>query len=52
MSGDGSFVSNRRFVLLVEGERGEWCVSISKRGGYLWHEHLRGLHLLKMVKSL
>ena len=52
MSRDGDFVSNRRVVLLIEGERGEWFASISKLAGYLWDEHLHGLHLLKMVKSL
>lgn len=52
MSWDGDFVSNRRVVLLIEGERGEWFASISKLAGYLWDEQLHGLHLLKMVKSL
>lgn len=52
MSWDGDFVSNRRVVLLIEGERGEWFASISKLAGYLWDENLHGLHSLKMVKSL
>lgn len=52
MSWDGDFVSDRRVVLLIEGERGEWFASISKLAGYLWDEQLHGLHLLKMVKSL
>ncbi|MDU9408953.1 hypothetical protein RTH74_15220 [Pseudomonas sp. zfem001] len=52
MSWDGDFVSNRRVVLLVDGERGEWWTSVSKLAGYLWDGNLHGLHLLKMVKSL
>lgn len=52
MSWDGDFVSNRRVVLLVDGERGEWFASVSKLAGYLWDENLHGLHLLKMVKRL
>jgi len=52
MSWDGDFVSNRRVVLLVEGERGEWLSSVSKLAGYLWDEDLHGLHLLKRVKCL
>lgn len=52
MSWDGDFVSNRRVMLLIEGERGEWFASISKLAGYLWDEQLHGLHVLKMVKSL
>jgi len=52
MSWDGDFVSNRRIVLLIEGERGEWFASISKLAGYLWDKQLHGLHLLNMVKSL
>ncbi|WP_161866914.1 hypothetical protein [Pseudomonas yangonensis] len=52
MSWDGDFVSNRRVVLLIEGQRGEWLASISKLAGYLWDEHLHGLHPLKVVKNL
>lgn len=52
MSFDGDFVSNRRVVLLVDGERTEWFVSVSKLAGFLWDEDLHGLHLLKRVKSL
>lgn len=52
MSFDGDFVGNRRLVLLVNGERSEWFVSVSKLAGYLWDEHLHGLHLLKRVESL
>lgn len=52
MSWDGDFVSNRKVVLLIEGERGEWFASISKLAGYLWDEQLHGLHVLKLVKSL
>jgi len=52
MSFDGDFVSNRRLVLLVGGERSEWFVSVSKLGGYMWDEDLHGLHLLKRVESL
>lgn len=52
MSWYGDFVSNRRIVLLIEGERGEWFASISKLAGYLWDKQLHGLHLLNMVKSL
>lgn len=49
MSFDGDFVSNRRIVLLIDGERREWFVSISKLGGYLWDEELHGFHALKDV---
>lgn len=52
MSWDGDFVSNRRVVLLVDDERGEWFASISKLAGFLWDENLHGLHLLKKVKRL
>lgn len=52
MSFDGDFVSNRRLVLLVGGERSEWFVSVSKLAGYLWDEDLHGLHSLKRVESL
>lgn len=51
MSFDGDFVSNRRIVLLVDGQRGEWFTSISKLAGFLWDEDLHGLHLLKIVNS-
>ena len=49
MSFDGDFVSNRRIVLNIDGERREWFVSISKLGGYLWDEELHGFHALKDV---
>ncbi|WP_256586077.1 hypothetical protein [Pseudomonas sp. Choline-3u-10] len=49
MSLDGDFVSNRRIVLHIDGERREWFVSISKLGGYLWDEELHGFHALKDV---
>lgn len=52
MSWDGDFVSNRRVVLLVDDERGEWFAGISKLAGFLWDENLHGLHLLKKVKRL
>lgn len=51
MSFDGDFVSNRRIVLLVDGQRGEWLTCISKLAGFLWDEDLHGLHLLKIVNS-
>ena len=51
MSFDGDFVSNRRIVLLIDGQRGEWLTSISKLAGYLWDEDLHGLHLLKIVNK-
>lgn len=47
MSFDGDFVSNRRVILLIDGERSEWLTSISKLGGYLWDEARRGLHRLE-----
>jgi len=49
MSFDGDFVSNRRVILLVDGQRGEWLTSISKLAGFLWDEDLHGLHVLKIV---
>ena len=51
MSFDGDFVSNRRVILLVDGQRGEWFTCISKLAGFLWDEDLHGLHLLKIVNS-
>ncbi|MFK4026173.1 hypothetical protein [Stutzerimonas balearica] len=51
MSFDGDFVSNRRVILLVDGQRGEWLTSISKLAGFLWDEDLHGLHLLKIANS-
>lgn len=52
MSYDGDFISNRRVVILIDGERAEWFVSVSKLAGYLWDEDLHGLHKLQRVKSL
>jgi len=52
MSFDGDFVSNRRIILMIDGERSEWVTSITKLGGYLWDEELHGLHALKKVKEL
>ncbi|HGP2851154.1 TPA: hypothetical protein ACLGZ6_005891, partial [Pseudomonas aeruginosa] len=49
---DGDFVSVRRVILVVNGERGEYFVSISKLAGYLTCEHLHGLHELKSVQSV
>ncbi len=49
MSFDGDFVSNRRIVLNIDGERREWFASISKLGGYLWDKDLHGFHALKDV---
>jgi len=49
MSFDGDFVSNRRIVLTIDGERREWFVSVSKLGGYLWDKELHGFHSLKDV---
>jgi hypothetical protein len=49
---DGDFVSNRRVILLINGERSEWFTSISKLCGYLWDEALHGLHRLEKVKEL
>ena len=52
MSFDDDFVSNRRIILMIDGERSEWVTSITKLGGYLWDEELHGLHALKKVKEL
>jgi len=52
MSFDGDFVSNRRVILMIDGERSEWLTSISKLGGFLWDENLHGLHALKKMKEL
>ena len=52
MSFDGDFVSSRRVVLLIDGVRSEWFVSISKLAGYLWDEQLHGLHRLEKVGEL
>ncbi len=49
MSFDGDFVSNRRIVLHIDGERREWFASISKLGGYLWDKELHGFHALMDV---
>jgi len=49
MTFDGDFVSNRRIVLHIDGERREWFASISKLGGYLWDAELHGFHALKDV---
>jgi len=49
---DGDFVSVRRVILVVNGERGEYFVSISKLAGYLTCQHLNGLHELKSVQSV
>lgn len=51
MSFDGDFVSNRRIMLLHEGERAEWVVSVSKLAGFLWDEELHGFHQLKRVQA-
>ena len=52
MSFDDDFVSNRRIILMIDGERSEWVTSRTKLGGYLWDEELHGLHALKKVKEL
>jgi len=49
---DGDFISARRVILVVNGERSEYFVSISKLAGYLTCEHLHGLHELKSVQSV
>lgn len=51
MSYDGDFISNRRVVLIIEGERAEWFVSVSKLAGFLWDEDLHGFHELKRTQS-
>jgi|GEM_PF-416395 len=47
MSFDGDFISVRRVVLIVEGERDEYFVSISKLAGFLTCQHLHGFNQLK-----
>lgn len=51
MSYDGDFISNRRIVLIIEGERAEWFVSVSKLAGFLCDEDLHGFHELKRTQS-
>ncbi|WP_257229323.1 hypothetical protein [Pseudomonas sp. BMW13] len=51
MSYDGDFVSNRRVVLIIEGKRAEWFVSVSKLAGFLWDEDLHGFHELKRTQG-
>ncbi|WP_240008806.1 hypothetical protein [Aquipseudomonas campi] len=51
MSYDGDFVSIRRVVLIIEGERAEWFVSVSKLAGFLWDEDLHGFHELKRIQD-
>lgn len=51
MSYDGDFVSIRRVVLIIEGERAEWFVSVPKLAGFLWDEDLHGFHELKRTQS-
>lgn len=48
---DGDFVSNRKVVLLMDGQRQEGACYISKLAGYLWDEHLHGFHRLEMDNS-
>lgn len=51
MSYDGDFLSNRRVVLIIEGEDAEWFVSVSKLAGFLWDEDLHGFHELKRIQD-
>lgn len=47
---DGDFINVRRVILIVDGERAEYFVSISKLAGYLTCENLHGFHALKRVQ--
>lgn len=47
---DGDFINVRRVILIVDGERAEYFVSISKLAGYLTCEHLHGFHALTRVQ--
>lgn len=49
---DGDFINVRRVILIVDGAREEYFVSISKLAGYLTCEHMHGFHQLKSVKSV
>ncbi|MDG9922421.1 MULTISPECIES: hypothetical protein [unclassified Pseudomonas] len=49
MSFDGDFISARRVALIIDGERDEYFVSISKLAGFLTCQHLHGLHKLNRV---
>lgn len=46
---DGDFIAVKRVILIVDGERDEYFVSITKLAGYLTCEHLRGFHKLNRV---
>lgn len=52
MRADGDFINVSRVILIVDGAREEYFVSISKLAGYLTCEHLHGFHQLKSVKSV
>jgi hypothetical protein len=47
---DGDFINVKRVILIVDGELGEYFVSISKLAGYLTCENLYGFHALKRVQ--
>ncbi len=48
---DRDFISARRVILVVNGERSEYFVSITKLAGFLTCQNRHGLHELKSVKS-
>lgn len=50
MQVDGDFINVKRVILIVDGERREYFVSISKLAGYLTCEHLHGFHALKRIQ--